>query len=84
MTIMEMMGQSGALTLLGMGIVFSFLIIMIIVITWVGKRINALESGKDAAEPVKTGFAAVPASGSGNAEIIAAISAAVDEYRKYN
>ena len=36
MTIMEMLGQSGILSLLGMGIVFGFLIIMIIAISTMG------------------------------------------------
>jgi oxaloacetate decarboxylase gamma subunit len=73
MTIVEMLGQSGVLTLLGMGIVFGFLVIMIISITVVGRIIQAL--GSVAAAPV-TG-----AAGNG-AEVTAAITAAVNEYRK--
>ena len=40
MTIIEMLEQSGFLVLLGLGVVFSFLIIMIIVVSGVGKVIN--------------------------------------------
>jgi oxaloacetate decarboxylase gamma subunit len=80
MTIVEMLGQSGVLTVLGMGIVFGFLVIMIIAITVVGKAIHGLGLDKDA-EPAKTGSAA-PAAGSNNAAVTAAISAAVTEYRK--
>jgi oxaloacetate decarboxylase gamma subunit len=72
MTIVEMLGQSGVLTMLGMGIVFGFLVIMIISITVVGRIIQALGS---TAAPV-TGAAG------NNAEITAAITAAVNEYRK--
>ena len=83
MTIMEMLGQSGVLTVLGMGVVFSFLIIMIFAITGVGKIINALKLNK---ELMPQALAAAPsASVSGNsASVTAAISAAVSEYRKSN
>jgi len=83
MTIMEMLGQSGVLTVLGMGVVFSFLIILIFAITGVGKIINALKLNK---ELMPQALAAMPsASVSANgASITAAISAAVTEYRKSN
>jgi len=82
MTILEMLGQSGILSLLGMGIVFGFLIIMIIAITLVGKVIQSLT--KDQPAVTSTGAAApVASSASGNnAPVTAAISAAVNEYRK--
>jgi oxaloacetate decarboxylase gamma subunit len=78
---MEMLGQSGVLTVLGMGVVFSFLIIMIFAITGVGKIINTLKLDKD----LMTGalVTAPSASVSENA-VTAAISAAVKEYRKSN
>jgi len=82
MTIMEMLGQSGVLTVFGMGVVFSFLIVLIAAITCAGKIINALESGKGKA--AKT-VAAVPSVSivSGDADrVTAAISAALTEYRK--
>jgi oxaloacetate decarboxylase gamma subunit len=86
MTIMQMLGQSGVLSLLGMSVVFGFLIIMIISITVVGKIIHALGLDKDAA-PAKAAVAP-PASGNGvsrnEASVTAAISAAVNEYRKSN
>jgi len=49
MTITEMLGQSGVLTLLGMGVVFGFLILMVIIISQIGKFINPKDSekGKD-------------------------------------
>jgi len=80
---MEMLGQSGVLTVLGMGVVFSFLIIMIFAITAAGKIINALKLNK---ELMPQALAAAPsASVSGNsASVTAAISAAVNEYRKSN
>ena len=81
MTIMEMLVQSGILSLLGMGVVFGFLIIMVIFISVTGKIIHSLGLDKDVMEPAKTGSAA---SGAGNTEVIAAISAAVNEYRKNN
>ena len=73
MTIEVMLEQSGVLTLLGMGVVFGFLIIMVIAITVAGKIIGKFVKE----EGVKN---AVPAQKSG--EVTAAISAAVNEYRK--
>ena len=40
MTIGEMLAQSGILTMLGMGVVFIFLIILVIVIDRFGKTIS--------------------------------------------
>ena len=80
MTIMEMFGQSGVLALLGMSVVFSFLVIMIISITLTGKIIQALGIGKASGTPAPIGSA----SGTDNNSVTAAISAAVNEYRKNN
>ncbi|MDR3146784.1 MAG: OadG family protein [Treponema sp.] len=80
MTIVEMLGQSGALTLLGMGIVFGFLIILIIAVALVGKVIHALGLDKDAGLLPKP--AAGPSPAAKSAAVTAAISAAVSEYRK--
>ena len=79
MTIVDMLGQSGILTLLGMGIVFGFLIILIIAVTVVGKIIQALGLGGEGGAGVKT---AAPGAAGNGAEVTAAISAAVTEYRK--
>ncbi|MDR2952358.1 MAG: OadG family protein [Treponema sp.] len=78
MTIFEMLEQSGILTLLGMAVVFSFLVIMIIAINFTGKVIHALgwdKSVQPAAGPAvkKTG---------NDAAVTAAIGAAVNQYRK--
>ncbi|MDR2370530.1 MAG: OadG family protein [Treponema sp.] len=81
MTIAQMLGQSGYLTVLGMGIVFLFLVILIAAITLVGKLLQALGAGADAGEAPK---ASAPAGGaSNNAAVTAAISAAVTEYRAH-
>ena len=82
MTISEMFAQSGVLTILGMGVVFLFLIIMICSISVVCRIINALGKDKNlaAAAAVSPGI-----SGSAKAgEITAAITAAINEYRKDN
>ena len=44
MTISEMLAQSGILTVLGMGVVFTFLAILVIVIGQFGKVINTKKS----------------------------------------
>jgi len=78
-----MLQQSVILTVLGMGTVFGFLIIMVIVISQFGKFINKRILAKDDVLPVK---ANLPASSItvNKPEITAAISAAVNEYRKNN
>jgi oxaloacetate decarboxylase gamma subunit len=78
MTIAEMMGQSGVLTLLGMGIVFGFLVILIVAVTFMGKAVHALGADKDVNAP-QTGGAGSAAKTSA---VTAAITAAVNEYRK--
>jgi len=88
MTIVQMLGQSGILTVLGMGVVFGFLIIMIITISLVGKVIVAAEAKKavvTVAAPVEANTAGgVPAVPGNDAHVTAAISAAVNQYRKAN
>ena len=82
MTIFEMLSQSGILTILGMGAVFSFLAIMVFCVSTMGKFFHAREAAEALAAPA----VAAPifqASAPGNsAQVIAAISAAVYEYRK--
>ncbi len=77
MTITQMLGQSATLTLLGMGVVFSFIIILIICLSILHKILTALKLDK---EPVNTAVStsAVPAAAQNNA-VIAAIAAAVRE-----
>ena len=87
MTILEMLGQSGVLTILGMGIVFSFLVIMVISVTIMGKVIQALDAAKNVPAPgasaVAGGAGPAPSQAMGTA-IPAAIAAAVANYQKDN
>ena len=79
MTILDMLGQSGVLTMLGMGIVFSFLVILVVCVTIMGKVIHALGIDKDKAA---TG-APVQAAGSiKSTGVTAAVVAAIAEYQK--
>ncbi len=81
MTIGQMLGQSGILTLLGLGVVFSFLIIMILCMYLLHAVIHALKLDK--VEESKTSGAspaspsAAPAADDG--AIVAAIAAALHE-----
>ncbi len=84
MTIAEMFGQSGILALLGMGLVFSFLIILIMFVSLIAKIIKALglDTVTDTATPAG---ASTGAGGAGRkAGITAAISAAVKQFRNKN
>ena len=79
MTIVEMLGQSVVLTLLGMGVVYAFLIIMVFVISQFKKFI------KTPGNEGKAGFiGTAPAKTDNDANVTAVISAAVNEYRKTN
>ena len=80
MTISDMLEQSGILTILGMGVVFGFLIIMVVVISCVGKIIKNMELEKDLKPAVST----VSRPAGNNDAVTAAISAAVNQYRKNN
>jgi oxaloacetate decarboxylase gamma subunit len=83
MTIVDMLEQSGVLTLLGMGIVFSFLVILIIAVTLMGKFIHAIGADKDLNQPAKGVTSATPAASAAKATAVtAAITAAVTEYQK--
>ena len=75
MTILEMLEQSGILTLLGIGVVFGFLIIMVVVISQVGKLFRAEKGDEIAVVENRIEY-------SNNAPTIAAIVATVGAYRK--
>jgi sodium pump decarboxylase gamma subunit len=79
MTILKMLGQSGILAFLGMGVVFGFLAIMVIVINLAGKIIKEKTALSGQSNGIRPGF---NASASDNGQVTAAISAAVNEYRK--
>jgi len=80
MTIFDMLEQSGVLTLLGMSIVFGFLVIMVITISCVGKVIKKFGFDKD----LKAAVSAAPRPAGNNDAVTAAISAAVNQYQKNN
>jgi oxaloacetate decarboxylase gamma subunit len=83
MTIVEMLEQSGVLTLLGMGIVFAFLAILIVCVTLMGKVVHALGADKDITQSQPARPSAPPAnSAAKTAAVTAAITAAVNEYQK--
>jgi oxaloacetate decarboxylase gamma subunit len=83
MTIFEMLGQSGVLALLGMGIVFSFLVLLVASISFVGKFFSKDLGNNTDANSIKAGLATA-AGADNNARITAAISSAITEYRKAN
>ena len=79
MTITEMLGQSGILTLLGMGVVFFFLIIMILAMNLLHAILHGLHLDKDEKkDDMSSAGDAAPAAGN-DAAVVAAISAAVHE-----
>lgn len=81
MTISEMIGQSGILTLLGMGVVFSFLIIMILAMYLLHAILHAVGADKvEEAKPASPQAATfgTPAAADQGA-LVAAIAAALRE-----
>jgi oxaloacetate decarboxylase gamma subunit len=81
MTIVDMLGQSGILTVLGMGVVFLFIIIMIICMGLVHKIVHALKLDVENEEAVSAAPVAVVAPGTGTSgddkAVVAAIAAAL-------
>jgi oxaloacetate decarboxylase gamma subunit len=84
MTITDMLGQSAVLTVLGMGVVFGFLIIMVVCVSVMGKIIQGLGGNKAVAPApsLQAGFAGADTGKS--AAVTAAIAAAVTQYQKDN
>jgi oxaloacetate decarboxylase gamma subunit len=82
MTIAQMLGQSGMMAVIGMGIVFSFLVLLIIAVSLTGKIIHALGLDKDV-QAVPAGRGPSPAAVNQTA-VVAAIGAAVTQYQKDN
>jgi oxaloacetate decarboxylase gamma subunit len=81
MTIAQMLGQSGMMAAIGMGIVFSFLIVLVIVVTLTGKFIQTLGLDKDSQAEVAGRGKSVAAAVNQSA-IVAAIGVAVTQYQK--
>jgi oxaloacetate decarboxylase gamma subunit len=81
MTIPEMLGQSGILTLLGMGVVFAFLIVLIMCMKLVEILVKIFSSGADETGQSTSGSA--PVSADQNQATIAAIAVAVNERQKH-
>ncbi len=87
MTISQMLGQSGLLTLLGMAVVFAFIIILVVCMNILHCVVHALKLDKDEVKPaakaaVKTVVKpVVPAAGNAvdKKAVIAAIAMAIRE-----
>ena len=70
-----MLGQAGLLTLLGMGVVFSFLIILIICMYALHGVLHLF--GKDKDKPVEAPVSAAAPAAADETEVVAAIAAAI-------
>ena len=82
MTIFDMLGQSSVLTVLGMGIVFGFLVIMVLCVSIMGKIFSALGKKNDAGDALKSSVVTAVLTATTSAATTAAISAAVHQYRQ--
>lgn len=80
MTIPEMISQSGMLTVLGMGVVFSFLVILIAFMKLIEIFVKVTGIDKDA--KTASSAATVAASPGLDQAVIAAIAAAINEKQK--
>jgi oxaloacetate decarboxylase gamma subunit len=78
MTIDQMFNQSGVLALLGMSVVFCFLIILIAVISMAGRFIHSLGLDRDLSAKTVT----APVTGGIDGAVVAAISGALKAHRK--
>ena len=78
MNVEQMLGQSGILTLLGMGVVFGFLIIMIVCMYALHAILSALKLDKDDIKPAQgSAPAPAPAASADAKAIVAAIATAL-------
>ncbi len=77
MTIAQMLGQSGLLTLLGMGVVFFFLIVMIFAMYLLHAIVHAMGLDKESNTSDTNAASSAPAADNG--AVVAAIAAAVHE-----
>ena len=77
MTIIDMLQQSLFLTLLGMGVVFAFLVILIVFMILSHKVLHALKLDQEPVEQQKP--SAAPVSTGQDGAVIAAIAAAIRE-----
>lgn len=75
MTISEMIGQSGLLTLLGLGVVFAFIIILIVCMKLLHAAVHALKLDKDDSKSTEQ---KKPAARSVAASAVTAVKPAVD------
>ena len=84
MTILEMLGQSAIMTLLCMGIVLSFLTILVFVISQIGKLMTIKGFEEDMVVSASLAPAKVASSTQvdDSAQITAAITVAINEYKK--
>ncbi len=80
MTIPEMLGQSGVLTLLGMCVVFSFLIVLILFMKLTAFIVRSFGWDKEVEKDAVT--QAAPAGAMQNEQVVAAIAAALAEKNK--
>ena len=78
MTVIEMLGQSGVLAILGMSTVIGFIAILVMVISLVGKLIIKIYGSGTAA------LAAETKANKDDGRVTAAITAAINEYQKNN
>jgi oxaloacetate decarboxylase gamma subunit len=83
MTIAEMFGQSAILTLIGMGTVFAFLIVLIACMDLTAKIVKAMKWDKDVSGG---GISVTPdhVQGTADADVATAIAMAVHEHRARN
>lgn len=81
MTITQMLGQSAILTLLGMGVVFSFLVILIFAMKLVEKLVKAFKLDQEEQQTVTAAPGAVQGSANQSA-VAAAVAAALREKTK--
>ncbi|MDY2616473.1 OadG family protein [Treponema succinifaciens] len=77
MTVLEMFSQSGILTLLGMGVVFFFLIIMILAMIALHAVVHALKWDAEPAAEQPVAAPSVPAEDNG--AVVAAIAAVLKD-----
>jgi oxaloacetate decarboxylase gamma subunit len=74
----ELLMQGGELMLLGMGIVFTFLVVLVAVMTGMSRMAKAIEGDQP---QVASGAQSISTTADADQDIVAVISAAIARYR---
>ena len=81
MPVADLLLAGGELMLLGMGIVFGFLIVLVFTMRGMSALAAFLDRGEDTARELATPVSGVSPPAAGQEQLVAVVSAAINQYR---